>query len=506
MESVGWYRHSKCIWEAEMDSVSTTNSLFCVILVTGMILLVILLHNNIFLYRRKLSDNLSLMLLACVVMCAFELMWFFCDGHMELKALSYIGGCGYAVVFLAFGIILNRFFLEQFGITIQKKWLHVPLYVVPFIAFFALCATTPWTRLVFWVDEKGILQEMLLFHTLFYALLLAYLLSALAPAVYYAVSANSRGTVKGQVAKSLIIFGILAPLFYGLEILVVGVDSDYHALSLPCTVALVYLSTNVSTHLLLDTQAKMNVVENDLRMAAKIQIDALPPNVPEFPNHPDMVLRATMKTARQVGGDFYDYFSIDEHHLCFLIADVSGKSTPAALFMMNAKTMIKDYALTYDDTAEIFNIVNQRLCENNEEYMFVTVWIGILDMRTMMLQFSNAGHNYPLIKHDGEACVMLKDVHGMFLGGMGDNEYEKSEIQLRRGDRLLLYTDGVTEAINPDKKMYGIDRLSALLDQSDKDSPDEVLRKVLDDVNRFASGKPQFDDITLLMLEIGKQD
>jgi sigma-B regulation protein RsbU (phosphoserine phosphatase) len=101
---------------------------------------------------------------------------------------------------------------------------------------------------------------------------------------------------------------------------------------------------------------------------------------------------------------------------------------------------------------------------------------------------------------------MLKDVHGMFLGGMDDNEYEKSEIQLRRGDRLLLYTDGVTEAINPDKKMYGIDRLSALLDQSDKDSPDEVLRKVLDDVNRFASGKPQFDDITLLMLEIGKQD
>lgn len=166
--------------------------------------------------------------------------------------------------------------------------------------------------------------------------------------------------------------------------------------------------------------------------------------------------------------------------------------------------IIKDYALTYNDTAEIIDIVNQRLCENNETCMFVTVWIGILDMRTMMLQFSNAGHNYPLIKHNGEGCVRLKEVHGMCLGCMEDNEYEKSEIQLCRGDRLLLYTDGVTEALNPDKKMYGTDRLSALLDQSDKDSPEEVLRKVIGDVNRFASGEPQFDDITVLMLEIRK--
>ena len=487
-----------------MNSISTIDSLSGLLLLTAMILLVIMLHNNIVLYHRKLSDNFSLMLVACMIMCAFELMWTYCDGHMELKALSYIGACGYAVAFLAFAMTLNRFFLEQFEITIQKKWLHVLLFVVPYIAFFALCATTPWTRLIFWVDEKGILQEMPLFHTLFYALVLAYLFSALAPAVYFAVSAHSTRTMKGQIAKSLIIFGILIPLFFVLEMLVVGVDSDYLPLSLACTVALVYLTTNVSTHLLLDTQAKMDEVENDLRMATKIQLDALPANAPEFPNHPDLILRASMKTAREVGGDFYDYFLIDEHHLCFLIADVSGKSTPAALFMMNAKTIIKDYALTYNDTAEIFNIVNQRLYENNKTYMFVTVWIGILDTRTMMLQFTNAGHNYPLIKHNGEGCVMLKEVNGMFLGCMKDIEYGKSEIQLCRGDRLLLYTDGVTEALNPDKQMYGTDRLSALLDQSDKDSPEEVLRKVIGDVNEFASGEPQFDDITVLMLEIRK--
>lgn len=487
-----------------MNSISTVDSLSGLLLLTAMILLVIMLHNNIVLYHRKLSDNFSLMLVACMIMCAFELMWTYCDGHMELKALSYIGACGYTVAFLAFAMILNRFFLEQFEITIQKKWLHVLLFVVPYIAFFALCATTPWTRLIFWVDEKGILQEMPLFHTLFYALVLAYLFSALAPAVYFAVSAHSTRTMKGQIAKSLIIFGILIPLFFVLEMLVVGVDSNYLPLSLACTVALVYLTTNVSTHLLLDTQAKMDEVENDLRMATKIQLDALPANAPEFPNHPDLILRASMKTAREVGGDFYDYFLVDEHHLCFLIADVSGKSTPAALFMMNAKTIIKDYALTYNDTSEIFNIVNQRLYENNKTYMFVTVWIGILDTRTMMLQFTNAGHNYPLIKHNDEGCVMLKEVNGMFLGCMKDIEYGKSEIQLCRGDRLLLYTDGVTEALNPDKQMYGTDRLSALLDQSDKDSPEEVLRKVIGDVNEFASGEPQFDDITVLMLEIRK--
>ena len=177
---------------------------------------------------------------------------------------------------------------------------------MPNIVFSLLCVTTPWTKLVFWVNENGAVQEMILFETLFNGLLLTYLFSALVPAIYYAVKDRNRKTVKGEIAKSMIIFGIITPLFYMMEIPVIGdPDSDYLPLSLACAVAMVYLSTNVSTHLLLKTQAKVAATEADLRFASSIQTDALPPVAPEFSSHPNLLLRASMNTAREVGGDFF---------------------------------------------------------------------------------------------------------------------------------------------------------------------------------------------------------
>ena len=252
----------------------------------------------------------------------------------------------------------------------------------------------------------------------------------------------------------------------------------------------------------IDNSKTLASTQTDLRIASKIQADALPPAAPEFENFPGIVLRGSMNTAKEVGGDFYDYFPIDENRICFLIADVSGKGTPAALFMMTAKTMIKDYALTKDTTSEIFTAVNARLCENNDEGMFATAWIGILDNRTMTLQYTNAGHNYPVLQRKGQPCELIEKVHGLFLGGMEFTRYKQGEIMLEPGDRLLLYTDGVTEAHDRENSLYGTDRLEKILENT-KDAPGEkVLESILEDINIFADGVPQFDDITMVVLTI----
>ena len=488
-----------------MSTLFTSDSLFRELLWFSLFLLIIMLYNTLVLYRRKISDRLSLMLLATVIMCAFELLWEYCDGNPKLAVPLYIGGCGYVMSFILFGVFLNWFFLDRFGLMPKNPWFRGLIYGVPIAIFTLICISTPWTRLLFWIDDNSILQEGVLFSSLFYILLLCYLFSALIPALYYVVSGRHKDQMARQLGINLIIFGVIGPIVYLLEMLILGdPDSDYYVLSPAVSLALVYLTSNVNTHMLLETQAKVEAVETDLRIAAKIQTDALPPVAPEFADHLEVSLRASMNTAKEVGGDFYDYFTIDDHRICFLIADVSGKGTPAALFMMTAKTMIKDYALTHESTAEIFTAVNQRLSENNDAGMFATAWIGILDTNTMTLQYTNAGHNYPMLKRSGEPCAFLKKKHGLFLAGMDDTVYTQSEMQLQGGDRLLLYTDGVTEAHNPDRELYGDDRLMAVIDNTAEDSGETVLSCISSDVNQFAGSEPQFDDITMIVLTIKK--
>lgn len=486
-----------------MPAQMIIDDLYRELLFTAMLLLIILLFNSLVLYRRKLSDYLSLMLLSCMVICAFELLWDYCDGHAALRALSYLGACGYAVSFVIFGAIFNRFFLGSFGLIPKQKWLYALFYYAPNILFFLLCVTTPWTGLLFWLDDKNIVQEGMLFQTLFYGLLLVYLLSSLASAVYYIIPGGSKDRSKARIAKSLIVFGVLGPAVFLLQMLILrDPESDYYALSLPVAVALVYLTTTVSTYSLMEAQAQVEAVETDLRIAAKIQTDALPPVAPEFANHLELKLRASMSTAREVGGDFYDYFALDKERICFLIADVSGKGTPAALFMMTAKTMIKDYALTHGNTEEIFTAVNARLSENNRAGMFATAWIGILDTRTKTLQYTNAGHNYPVLQRRGEPCTLLKKKHGLFLAGMDDTEYRSSTLQMGPGDRLLLYTDGVTEAHDMSGNLYGMERLFAVLAANAGETNEILLDAVIRDVNDFAAGVPQFDDMTMIAVTI----
>lgn len=479
----------------------TVHHLFQLLIYTALFIFVVLLLNNILLYRRKLKDPITVMLICGIFISVFELLWDYASGKPNLKVLGYISVCGYCCSFLVFITVLNSFILGQFGMTPKKKLTRWLMYYVPHILFFIVCVTTPWTHLIAAVDDSGKIIEGSLF-VVFVVILFAYFFGALIPAVYKIITSKNKKSVDIKIAETLIIATAIIPLLYILEVLVMGDVDDYYAVSLICAVAMVYIVTQISTHLLVDAQTKFEAVEADLRIAAKIQADALPAMAPEFAEHLELNLRAFMNTAKEVGGDFYDYFPIDENRLCFLIADVSGKGTPAALFMMTAKTVIKDYALTHGNTAEIFTEVNNRLCEGNEANMFATAWIGILDFRTKKLQYTNAGHNFPMLKRKGEPVEMIEKKHGIILAAMEDHPYGQSEIQLHTGDRLVLYTDGVTEAHSKTKELYGEERLMKVIDDNADVNGDTLINHLNEDLEKFAYGVQQFDDITVMVLTL----
>lgn len=243
-------------------------------------------------------------------------------------------------------------------------------------------------------------------------------------------------------------------------------------------------------------------IDSELAFAKAIQLSALPSNFPAFPDRQDFDIFAGMYTAKEVGGDFYDFFMVNENKLGIVIADVSGKGIPAALFMMVSKSLIKNYALTGLSASEILSKANNSLCENNDANMFVTVFIGILDLSTGTLNYSNAGHNPPLLQRSQGKFEWLPVKRCLVLAGMEDVIYGEQEIALSPGDRLLLYTDGVTEAINRTEQLYSDGRLVEFLNGINRDI---VLAEILDciksDVDQFADGAEQADDITMLVLE-----
>ncbi len=237
-------------------------------------------------------------------------------------------------------------------------------------------------------------------------------------------------------------------------------------------------------------------IEQELELARAIQDSALPKNF-VFPRK-DFELFATMDPAREVGGDFYDFFFVDRHKLALVIADVSGKGIPGALFMMRAKTAIRGMAEAGREPEEILYRANNVLCEGNDAEMFVTVWLGIIDLETGVMKCANAGHEYPTIMRKGEAFEILKDKHGFVLAGMEGIRFKSYELALAPGDRLFVYSDGVPEAINEAVEQYGTDRLLVCLNMVREDTLQQILPAVRQDIEEFAGGAEQFDDITML--------
>lgn len=242
-------------------------------------------------------------------------------------------------------------------------------------------------------------------------------------------------------------------------------------------------------------------IDRELEFARSIQHSAIPTVFPPYPGHSEFDIYATMDTAKEVGGDFYDFYFVGENRLGFLIADVSGKGIPAAMFMMTAKTIIKGYAESGKPVDEVFTTANEKLCESNDAGMFVTAWMGVLDTVTGKVEFANAGHNPPLVRHAGGGFEYLRSKPCFILAGMDGIKYRKNEFTLAPGDEIYLYTDGVTEATDSENNLYGEERLLALLNSMGDLSGEEICRAVKADIDAFVGDAPQFDDITMLYLK-----
>ena len=243
----------------------------------------------------------------------------------------------------------------------------------------------------------------------------------------------------------------------------------------------------------------------ELGVATRIQASMLPCIFPPFPDRPEFDIYATMTPAKEVGGDFYDFFMVDGDHLAVVIADVSGKGIPAALFMMTAKTLVKTLAQTGLSPAQVFTEANARLSENNDAGMFVTAWMGVLEISTGRFAYVNAGHNPPLIRRAGGDFQFLRSRAAFVLAGMEGIRYRQEEALFSPGDMLYIYTDGVTEATDPEDRLYGDERLMRVLNAQRTPDLAAILRSVKEDVDAFAAGAPQFDDITMLALCFGKR-
>ncbi len=242
-------------------------------------------------------------------------------------------------------------------------------------------------------------------------------------------------------------------------------------------------------------------IESELTLANDIQAHMLPNIFPPFPEQNEFDLYATMHPAKEVGGDFYDFYMVDDKTIAMVIADVSGKGVPAALVMVITKTLIKNEVTAGLSPAAAFNKVNHMLCEGNDDNMFVTAWLGTLNVETGTLTYVNAGHNPPLVRLNNGDFIFLQSRPGLVLAGMDDIHYKQHELQMHPGDRLFLYTDGVTEAVNPAKEMYGNDRLLGYINAHKDAKLADVLNGLTTDIKRFADTEEQFDDMTMLLFD-----
>ena len=342
---------------------------------------------------------------------------------------------------------------------------------------------------------------------------------------YHIISAmpQSEATISRNLAVRTTVFmeaGVLAMLFVLISLLMkwLVVDNIHKVNGALAQITEGNLDVSVDVHsnvefssLSDDINATVNVlkryiseaearIDAELEFARAIQHSALPSVFPPYPGRSDFDIFAAMYTAKEVGGDFYDFYFVDEDTLAFLVADVSGKGIPAAMFMMQSKTLLKSCAESGMSVERVFTLANEKLCEGNEAGMFVTAWMGLLNVKTGALAFANAGHNPPLLKRADGSFEYLKTRAGFVLAGMEGIRYRKFELELQPGDQLYLYTDGVTEATDSRQQLYGEDRLLHLLNSCQTNEPRSICEAVKADVDAFAGEAEQFDDITMLCL------
>ncbi len=487
-----------------MTGSNLADALYFELLTISILLILQMLYNNLVSFKKKMNDSLSVMLIGCIIMAVLDIIWKTFEGRPGSKVINYVAAIGYAIMLLVVAENISLCSLDKLQIKLKSKRYYFFLYVLPLIVVTVLMVSTPWTNFFYTISEDNVIDYTDAYFYFYNVILYSYAFSGMVISIYMWIFKYKKVNDAYKIARSFMIFvvGILGLFLMQDEVLQV-IDDNYISMTVAITVPLVFLTTDLNIISFTREEAKNAAITADLDTASKIQHDALPFHYPAFPDHLNVSLTAFMKTAKEVGGDFYDYFTLDEKRVCFLIADVSGKGIPAALFMMTVKTMIQDYARAFPkSTSDIFTEVNKRICESSKSGMFATAWIGIIDTTTMTLQYTNAGHNYPLLARAGEHYEILKKKHGLFLAGMDDTVYKMDEIPLNQGDRLFLYTDGLTEAHNVNAELYGTERLTASLESLEGTFVMDDMEKIVADIEAFAGQTPQFDDMTMVMVEI----
>lgn len=288
-------------------------------------------------------------------------------------------------------------------------------------------------------------------------------------------------------------------IFMGLPLIAVGAGGYQYGVSILYSSMMVSLVL-IYALLFSDNEKHLYSTNQELGLATNIQKHMLPSIFPAFPDRKEFDIYALMEPAKEVGGDFYDFFLIDETHLGIVTADVSDKGVPAALFMMASKIMVQNYALIGYSPKEVLTRVNKQICSNNQDEMFVTIWLGILDLETGILTASNGGHEKPIIKKPDGHFEVVEDKHNLVVGYFADAPYGEYQIKLEKGSKLFVYTDGVLEARDKDGQ-FGMERALATLNKYENLTPEEICKNTLVDLEAFIGENVQFDDITMVCLE-----
>ncbi|MCR5606099.1 MAG: serine/threonine-protein phosphatase [Treponema sp.] len=383
------------------------------------------------------------------------------------------------VTFLFWRYVTNALNMESKLMRIADKLLNILL--APTVL---LCWVNMFYPLYFTVDELGAYHRLDRFYYSYF-----YLAIATVTIVIGLIRSKAPARQK-WIAFTFVAIPILNQVFTGAFY---GISTQYAS-----TLVSIVIIYGV---LFADRGKSLAATEKELSLATRIQSDMLPNIFPAFPERKEFDIYATMNPAKEVGGDFYDFFLIDDDHLAIVIADVAGKGIPAALFMMVSKILVQNFAMTGRSPKEVLQITNEQICSKNREEMFVTVWLGILDLTTGKLIASNAGHEYPILKKPDGDFELIKDKHSFVVGGMDNVNYKEYELQLEKGSKLFLYTDGVAEASNLKKEQFGTTRTLEALNSVKNESPENILNTVNDTVSKFVCGAPQFDDLTMLCIE-----
>ena len=304
----------------------------------------------------------------------------------------------------------------------------------------------------------------------------------------------------GVLCLGLIILGLGAP------ILLYRWGYVLHVLWLPVCAAALYILSIALHYAQAAKERRALALENErigteLAMAARIQANSLPKEFPPFPDRKEFDIYASMTPAKKVGGDLYDFFLIDDDHLGLVIGDVSGKGVPASLFMMVATSLIRNAAMAEISPAKALTTVNAQICARNPEEMFVTVWLGVLEISTGKLTAASAGHEYPALKAPDGHFELIKDKHGFVIGGMEGIRYREYTLQMDPGAKLFVYTDGVAEATNSSEELFGTERMIDALREAEECNPQTIIESVKASVDAFVGPAPQFDDLTVLCVE-----